>query len=117
MKLTHRRTTDKVDQEINVSPLIDVVFILLIFFIVSATFVSLPGVEINRPRVETAKSLQRNAILFALSNGMEEITPIEEEPADAVEVDANEGELPADALPPIGECVCPNSSTGTLEEK
>lgn len=48
---------------------------------------------------------------------MEEITPIEEEPADAVEVDANEGELPADALPPIGECVCPNSSTGTLEEK
>jgi biopolymer transport protein ExbD len=68
MKLTHRRTTDQVDQEINVSPLIDVVFILLIFFIVSATFVSLPGVEINRPRVETAKSLQRNAILFALSN-------------------------------------------------
>jgi len=68
MKVTHRRTTDKVDQEINVSPLIDVVFILLIFFIVSATFVSLPGVEINRPRVETAKSLQRNAILFALSN-------------------------------------------------
>lgn len=48
---------------------------------------------------------------------MEEITPIEEEPADAVEVDANEGELPADALPPIGECVCQNSSTGTLEEK
>ena len=48
---------------------------------------------------------------------MEEITPIEEEPADAVEVDANEGELPADSLPPIGECVCPNSSTGTLEEK
>ena len=45
------------------------------------------------------------------------ITPIEEEPADAVEVDANEGELPADALPPIGECVCPNSSTGTLEEE
>ena len=42
---------------------------------------------------------------------------IEEEPSDAVEVDANEGELPADALPPIGECVCPNSSTGTLEEE
>ena len=68
MKISHRRNTERVDQEINVSPLIDVVFILLIFFIVSATFVSLPGIEINRPRVETAKSLQRNAILFALSN-------------------------------------------------
>lgn len=68
MKLSHRRNKDRVDQEINVSPLIDVVFILLIFFIVSATFVSLPGIEINRPRVETAKSLQRNAIIFALSD-------------------------------------------------
>jgi len=48
---------------------------------------------------------------------VEEITPIEEEPADAVEVDANEGELPADTLPGIGECVCPDQSTGTLETK
>ena len=68
MKISHRRNTEHVDQEINVSPLIDVVFILLIFFIVSATFVSLPGIEINRPRVESAESLQRNAIIFALSN-------------------------------------------------
>ena len=35
---------------INVSPLIDVVFILLIFFIVSATFVSLPGIEVTGPQ-------------------------------------------------------------------
>ena len=40
---------DEQDGSINVSPLIDVVFILLIFFIVSATFVSLPGVEVVRP--------------------------------------------------------------------
>ena len=43
-------------------------FILLIFFIVSATFVSVPGIEVNRPKVQTATSLQRNSILFALSN-------------------------------------------------
>jgi len=48
---------------------------------------------------------------------VEEITPIEEEQPDAVEVDANEGQLPADTLPGIGECVCPNQSTGTLETK
>ena len=59
---------DRIDQEINVSPLIDVVFILLIFFIVSATFVSVPGIEVNRPKVQTATSLQHNSILFALSN-------------------------------------------------
>ena len=66
MKINNRRNTDRVDQEINVSPLIDVVFILLIFFIVSATFVSLPGIEINRPRVETAKSLQRQRHPFCI---------------------------------------------------
>lgn len=52
---------------INVSPLIDVVFILLIFFIVSATFVTLPGVDVSRPRVENAVALQKNSVLFALS--------------------------------------------------
>ena len=52
---------------INVSPLIDVVFILLIFFIVSATFVSLPGIEVTRPMTRTAESLEKNSILFALS--------------------------------------------------
>ena len=68
MRNIPRRSMDRIDQEINVSPLIDVVFILLIFFIVSATFVSVPGVEVNRPKVQTATSLQRNSILFALSN-------------------------------------------------
>ena len=68
MKSLSRRNFEKMDREINVSPLIDVVFILLIFFIVSATFVSLPGVEVNRTRVETASSLQQNSILFALTN-------------------------------------------------
>ena len=68
MKNIPRRSMDRIDQEINVSPLIDVVFILLIFFIVSATFVSVPGIEVNRPKVQTVTSLQRNSILFALSN-------------------------------------------------
>ena len=56
------------EETINVSPLIDVVFILLIFFIVSATFVSLPGIKIKRPKAITAQSLERNSILFAISN-------------------------------------------------
>jgi len=58
-------TTDT--DAINVSPLIDVVFILLIFFIVSATFVTLPGVEVTRPQAVTGKALEKNAVIFALS--------------------------------------------------
>jgi biopolymer transport protein ExbD len=67
MKLRRRSILEEEDESINVSPLIDVVFILLIFFIVSATFVTLPGVDVARPRVENASSLQKNSVLFALS--------------------------------------------------
>jgi biopolymer transport protein ExbD len=68
MKLRRRTAVEEEDGSINVSPLIDVVFILLIFFIVSATFVTLPGAEIIRPRVEKESSLQKNSILFAISS-------------------------------------------------
>ena len=54
-------------EAINVSPLIDVVFILLIFFIVSATFVTLPGIVVTRPQAVTGKALEKNAVIFALS--------------------------------------------------
>ena len=46
---------------------------------------------------------------------MEEITPIEEDQTDAVEVEPTEEPLSTDAIPGIGECVCPDSSTGDLD--
>ena len=67
MKLRRRLLKEKETESINVSPLIDVVFILLIFFIVSASFVKVPGEEVVRPRTVTAESLEKNAILFALT--------------------------------------------------
>mgnify|MGYP001177437643 CR=1 FL=1 len=71
MKLRRRSSMEDEDSAINVSPLIDVVFILLIFFIVSATFVTLPGVDVSRPKVQNASSLQKNSVLFALSEKSE----------------------------------------------
>ena len=68
MKLRRRTAVEEEDGSINDSPLIDVVFILLIFFIVSATFVTLPGAEIIRPRVEKESSLQKNSVLIAISS-------------------------------------------------
>ena len=67
MKLRRRLLKEKEAESINVSPLIDVVFILLIFFIVTASFVKVPGEEVVRPRTVTADSLEKNAVLFALT--------------------------------------------------
>ena len=54
--------------EINVSPLIDVVFILLIFFIVTTVFVEETGVDVQRPQASAANDLDKNSILIAITD-------------------------------------------------
>ena len=46
--------------------MLDVVFILLIFFIVTANFIKEPGLEINRPDSETSEITENAAILIAI---------------------------------------------------
>lgn len=43
------------DVRIEITSLIDIVFLLLIFFMVSTTFISVPGMEVSLPRAEAAK--------------------------------------------------------------
>ena len=53
--------------EINLSPMIDCIFILLIFFIVTTVFVEEPGVEIFKPDATTDIDLEKNSIIVAIS--------------------------------------------------
>jgi biopolymer transport protein ExbD len=52
---------------IDISPLIDCVFILLIFFIVTTTFVEETGVEVDKPQAASAVNLEKTSILLALT--------------------------------------------------
>ena len=54
------------EAEINMTPMLDVVFIMLIFFIVTANFIKEPGLEINRPDSETSEITENAAILIAI---------------------------------------------------
>ncbi|HUF63091.1 MAG TPA: biopolymer transporter ExbD [Verrucomicrobiales bacterium] len=53
--------------EINLSPMIDCIFILLIFFIVTTVFVEETGVEVNKPDIKGASMLDKNSILLAIT--------------------------------------------------
>ena len=53
--------------EVNMSPLIDCVFLLLIFFIVTTVFVEETGVSINKPQAASARDLEKNSLMFALT--------------------------------------------------
>lgn len=55
------------EDEINLTPMLDVVFIMLIFFIVTATFIKEAGIQVDRPETITADSQEDAAILIAIS--------------------------------------------------
>ncbi len=56
------------DQEatVDITPMLDVVFIMLIFFIVTATFVKQSGIEVNQPQASTAVVQEKANILIAI---------------------------------------------------
>jgi biopolymer transport protein ExbD len=68
-RLREIATDDSNDSGIDISPLIDCVFILLIFFIVTTTFVEETGVDVDKPRAASAVQLEKNSILIALTDG------------------------------------------------
>lgn len=61
-------TADDTDVGIDMSPLIDCVFILLIFFIVTTVFVEETGVEVDKPQAASSSQLEKNSILIAITD-------------------------------------------------
>lgn len=67
MRNRHSRRQSGVVAEINMTPLIDMVFILLIFFIVTSTFVKETGVDVSRPSAKTAVKKELANILISIT--------------------------------------------------
>jgi len=68
-KFSHK--IHKEETEINLTPMLDVVFIMLIFFIVTTSFVKEAGVEVNRPSAATTKQKTEANILVAIKKNDE----------------------------------------------
>jgi len=66
-RLGRRIGSDGERAEINIAPLMDMVFILLIFFIVTTVFVEETGVEVQRPTAASAENLAKRSILIAVT--------------------------------------------------
>ena len=63
-----REHAQKEDEaEINMTPMLDIVFIMLIFFIVTAAFVKEAGVQVNRPEASHSIQKPRTSILIAVT--------------------------------------------------
>jgi len=67
MRKLFPRIHQEEESNIDITPMIDVVFIMLIFFIVTASFVKESGIDVNRPEASTAVTKERANILIAIS--------------------------------------------------
>ncbi len=65
MRRARRREHE--ESEVNLTPMLDVVFIMLIFFIVTASFVKEAGIDVSRPPAATAERKARGNILRAIT--------------------------------------------------
>ena len=69
--MRRNRVRQEEDADIDITPMLDIVFIMLIFFIVTATFVKESGIDVTRPDAETAVKQNRVAILIAIRDNNE----------------------------------------------
>ncbi|NQX87236.1 MAG: biopolymer transporter ExbD [Halioglobus sp.] len=61
-----RATQDGGEGDIDLTPMLDVVFIMLIFFIVTSSFIKEPGVDITKVEAVTTDPCERGTIIFAV---------------------------------------------------
>ncbi|MBW3567075.1 MAG: biopolymer transporter ExbD, partial [Proteobacteria bacterium] len=65
--MARKHASQEQDAEINMTPMLDIVFIMLIFFIVTTSFVKEAGFEVNRPPAQTADPQTRGNVMIAVS--------------------------------------------------
>ena len=65
-----RRTLAEPEEpvELNLIPLIDVIMFLLIFFVATTSFIEEPGVDVDKPQAASASLLDKNSIIFAITD-------------------------------------------------
>ena len=113
--MRRRHSRQEEDTAIDMTPMLDIVFIMLIFFIVTATFVKESGIDVTRPDAETAVKQSRVGILIAMRDNNE--VWINRRQVDLAAVRANVERLHAEN--PQGGAVIQadkDAQTGTLVE-
>ena len=68
MKASRFLVTAEEESQVDLTPMLDVVFIMLIFFIVTSTFVKESGVDVTRPNAETAVPTDASSIQIGITS-------------------------------------------------
>lgn len=66
MRRRGNRSSVEESSDINMTPMLDIVFIMLIFFIVTTSFVKESGIDVNRPTAQTSERKERGNIIVSI---------------------------------------------------
>ncbi|MDR1911847.1 MAG: biopolymer transporter ExbD [Helicobacteraceae bacterium] len=66
-----RKHRNEEDASVDMTPMLDIVFIMLIFFIVTASFVKESGISVNSPSASTAQAQDKASIMIAINEAGE----------------------------------------------
>ena len=66
MRRRRHRSNSDLESEINLTPMLDIVFIMLIFFIVTTSFIKESGIDVNRPTAQTAERKEQGNIIISI---------------------------------------------------
>ncbi len=69
--MSRRKQRTEEEASVDVTPMLDVVFIMLIFFIVTSVFIKEAGIEVNRPDATTSSKKENVSLLVAINNNDE----------------------------------------------
>ena len=110
-----RKRRHKIDEaEINIAPMLDIIFILLIFFIVTTSFVKESGIDMSRPSNAPPKTEKISEVIFVKIDASDQIF-IEDRLTDIRAVRANiESALAASAESPVVVAAARESDAGVL---
>ncbi len=71
MRLRHRLELEHGLTQLDIAPLIDVVFLLLMFFLLTSTFIVQPGIQVNLPKAVTSEVVQeRNLVVLVTAENL-----------------------------------------------
>lgn len=71
MALVRRHDAEEAEEDVNMTPMLDVVFIMLIFFIVTSSFTKEAGIDVQRPKADTAEVKEHGNLVVAITQGGE----------------------------------------------
>jgi biopolymer transport protein ExbD len=110
-----RKRRHKIDEaEINIAPMLDIIFILLIFFIVTTSFVKESGIDMSRPSNAPPKTEKISEVIFVKIDASDQIF-IKDRLTDIRAVRANiESALAASAESPVVVAAARESDAGVL---